>query len=183
MGNVEAATQATATHDAATQNAAAGVGRSLHLVTGAIGTIATFALEGRILERIPIASDDLAKRVLRLRCATFDIGLRLGLDAHVRDGDVVYADDERAVALCVAADEVLVCRPASVAQALAVAHAIGNRHWPMQLDGDALVIRDDRLARELLESLGAPFEPEIRTLAHSFRHANAPHSHEEVRGE
>jgi urease accessory protein len=177
MGSTEPALQVNAAHDSARHDAADGRGRPLHVVTGAIGTISTFELDGRILERIPIASDDLAKRVLRLTCATFDIGLRLGLDAHVRDGDVVYADDERAVALCVAADDVLVCRPVSVAQALAVAHAIGNRHWPMQVDGDALVMRDDRLARELLEGLGVPFCAESRTLAQSFRHANAPHSH------
>ncbi len=173
MGTTEAAT-----HDSVAPEAAARADRPLHVVTGAIGTIATFPLEGRTLERVAISSDDLAKRVLRLTCATCEIGLRLGADVHVRDGDVVYADDERVVALRVGADDVLVCRPVSVAQALAVAHAIGNRHWPMQVDGDALVVRDERLARELLESLGAPFQPESRTLARSFRHANAPHSHD-----
>jgi urease accessory protein len=178
MEAVESAMQGTASHDSGTHEAAVNEGRPLHVVTGAIGTISTCALEGRILERIPIASDDLAKRVLRLTCATFDIGLRLGVNDRACDGDVVYADDERVVALRVEADDVLVCRPVSIAQALAVAHAIGNRHWPMQIDGSALVVRDDRLARELLESLGAPFQPESRTLARSFRHANAPHAHE-----
>ncbi|MBD5635857.1 MAG: urease accessory protein UreE [Candidatus Eremiobacteraeota bacterium] len=149
----------------------------LALVRCALGNLATFDVGGRAVERIAIASDDLAKRLLRLRGETREIGLRLDEGARVRDGDVLYADDERVVALAVVPDDVLVCRPVSLAQALTVAHALGNRHLPMQLDGDALVVRYDRLLETLFAGFGAPYTRESRRLAIPFRHANAPHGH------
>jgi urease accessory protein len=142
-----------------------------------LGHISSFDIGARTVEYVAIASDDLAKRVLRLRDSERDIGLRLEDGAHVHDGDVVYADATRVVAVAVAPDDVLVCRPRDVAQALAVAHALGNRHLPMQIDGPALVVRYDRLVEELFADLGAAYVRERRVLAAPFRHANAPHAH------
>jgi urease accessory protein len=147
------------------------------LVREPLGNLANFQLGERALERVRIESDDLAKRILRLRSERGEIGIRLAGDTRLRDGDVVYADASSVVAVCVDADDVLVCRPDSIAQALAVAHALGNRHLPMQIDGGTLVVRYDRLVEELLADLGAPFAREARTLAAPFRHADAPHAH------
>jgi urease accessory protein len=147
------------------------------LVREPLGNLATFAVGDRTLERVRIESDDLAKRILRLRAERGEFGIRLADDTRLRDGDVVYADTSRVIAVCVDADDVLVARPRSIAQALAVAHALGNRHLPMQIDGDALVVRYDRLVEVLLGELEAPFTRETRTLAVPFRHADAPHAH------
>jgi urease accessory protein len=147
------------------------------LVREPLGNLATFAIGDRTLERVRIESDDLAKRILRLRAEHREFGIRLADDTRLRDGDIVYADTSHVVAVCVDADDVLVARPRSIAQALAVAHALGNRHLPMQIDGDALVIRYDRLVEALLADLGTPFAREARTLSVPFRHADAPHAH------
>jgi urease accessory protein len=147
------------------------------LVREPLGNLATFAVGDRTLERVRIESDDLAKRILRLRAERGEFGIRLGGETRLRDGDVVYADTSHVVAVCVDADDVLVARPHSIAQALAVAHALGNRHLPMQIDGDALVVRYDRLVEVLLGELATPFTREARTLVTPFRHADAPHVH------
>jgi urease accessory protein len=147
------------------------------LVREPLGNLATFAVGDRTLERVRIESDDLAKRILRLRAARGEFGIRLAGDTRLRDGDVVYADPSHVIAVRVDTDDVLVARPRSIAQALAVAHALGNRHLPVQVDGDALVVRYDRLVEVLLEELGTPFAREARTLAVPFRHADAPHAH------
>jgi len=140
--------------------------RPVALARGVLGNLATFAVEGRIVERLGIARDDLAKRVMRLAG-----------DERMHDGDLIYADAQRVIALHVLPDDVLVCRPESIARACAVAHALGNRHLPMQIDGDAIVVRADRLVEDLFVELGVPYACESRTLAAPFRHANAPHSH------
>ncbi len=141
------------------------------------GNLADFAVGERDVERVAIASDDLAKRVLRLRAREREIGVRFEDDTRLRDGDVVYADDRCVIAVTVEPDDVLVCRPATIAQALSVAHALGNRHLPMQIDEDALVVRYDRLVADLFDELGVAYIREPRTLAAPFRHANAPHGH------
>jgi urease accessory protein len=142
-----------------------------------LGHISGFDVGPRTIEYVAIASDDLAKRVLRLHGVEREIGLRLEDGAHLHDGDVVYADANCVVAVAVAPDDVLVCRPRDIAQALAVAHALGNRHLPMQIDGPALVVRYDRLVADLFAGLDAAYVREWRVLTAPFRHANAPHAH------
>ena len=155
-------------------------GRVLPFAVGraTLGNLSTFDVGARTVERVAIASDDLAKRVLRLRGAEREIGLRLEDGARLRDGDVIYADASHVVAVAVEPDDVLVCRPSGIAQALAVGHALGNRHLPMQIDGDAIVVRYDRLVDDLFTELGAAGVRESRVIAMPFRHANAPHGHE-----
>ena len=149
----------------------------LRLVTTPLGNLAGYDVRDRRIERVVTSSDDLAKRVLRFATSRGDIGLRYGGEARATDGDVIFADAELVIALDVAADDVLVCRPDSIAQALGVAHALGNRHLPMQIDGESLVVRYDRLVEDLFVSEGVAFARESRKLGAPFRHAHAPHGH------
>ena len=150
---------------------------TIRLITAPLGNLTGYAVGNREIERIATASDDLAKRVLRLRTSRGDIGLRYGADVRANDGDVIYADAELVIALDVAADDVLVCRPRSIAEALGIAHALGNRHIAVQLDGEAIVVRYDRLLEELFIAENVAYARESRKLAAPFRHAHAPHGH------
>ncbi len=150
---------------------------SLHLVTAPLGNLAEYDVCNRRIERIVTGSDDLAKRILRFATSRGDIGLRYAAGTTPARGDVIYADAELVIALDVAADDVLVCRPHSIAQALGIAHALGNRHLPMQIDGEELVVRYDRLVEDLFVAEGVAYARESRTLGAPFRHAHAPHGH------
>jgi urease accessory protein len=144
-----------------------------------LGNLADYDIGTRTLERVTVDSDDCAKRVLRLTTSAGDIGLRFDDDVRIRDGDVVYADERVVIAIAVGADDVLVGRPSSVAAALAIAHALGNRHLPMQIDGDAIVVRYEPLLPALFAEHGVAVTREARVVAAPFRHAHAPHGHDD----
>jgi urease accessory protein len=150
----------------------------LDVIGAPLGNLASFDLRGRTLERVPIESDDLAKRVLRLQAARRTFGIRFEDGKRLRDGDVVYADEVCVVAVEVLPDDVLVCAPQSIPAALELAHAIGNRHLEMQVHGDRLVLRYERLVEDLVREQGVPYTREHRRLSTPFRHAHAPHGHE-----
>ena len=141
------------------------------------GNLADFAVGARRLERVAIASDDCAKRLLRLATSIGDIGLRFDGERRLRDGDIVHADERVVIAVAVAPDDVLVARPATTAAALAIGHALGNRHLPMHVDGDTLVVRYDPLLPALFAEHGVAVTREARVLTQPFRHAHAPHGH------
>ena len=143
-----------------------------------LGNLADFSLLGRRVERIAVASDDCAKRVLRFETSVGPIGVRFDGERRLRDGDVVHADEERVVVVAVEADDVLVGRPPTIAAALALAHALGNRHLPVQIDGDAIVVRFDPLLPALFAEHGVPVTREALVRARPFRHAHAPHGHD-----
>jgi urease accessory protein len=144
---------------------------------GVQGRLDTFAIGGRTIERVGVHSDDLAKRVLRLATSAGEIGLRFDGAERLRDGDVIFADDRLVVAVLVAPDDVLVMQPASIGAAIALAHALGNRHLPIHTDGDTIVVRYDPLLEALAAEHGVSVRREARVIAQPFRHAHAPHAH------
>ena len=150
---------------------------TLLIVTAPLENLAAYDVGGREVERVAVTSDDLAKRVLRFHTSRGDIGLRFPAGHPCADGDVLYADDSLVIALDVTPDDVLVCRPRTIAQALGIAHALGNRHVPVQSDGEALVVRYDRLIEDLFVASDVAYDREYRKLGAPFRHAHAPHGH------
>ncbi len=150
----------------------------LAVIEAPLGNLATFAVGARRIERVPVRSDDCAKRLLRLATSAGEVGVRFAGNERLRDGDVVHADAERVVAVAVEPDDVLVGRPPTIASALALAHALGNRHLPVQVDGDAVVVRYDPLLPALFAEHGVPCERTARVVAEPFRHAHAPHGHD-----
>jgi urease accessory protein len=151
---------------------------SIVVRAGVLGRLDGFELGSRRLERMPVRSDDLSKRVLRLETSVGDIGLRFDGSERLHDGDVIFADNRLVIAVVVTADDVLVMQPASIRAAIALAHALGNRHLPIQTDGDAIVVRYDPLLEALAAEHGVSVRREARVIAEPFRHAHAPHAHD-----
>ncbi len=146
-------------------------------IEAVLGNLHDFPLGGRALERLPVASSAMTRRLLRLPSSVGDLGLMLEGEARVRDGDVLVADDERVIALEVVADDVLIAYPASIAQAVEIAHALGNRHIPVIRDGDAVVVAYAAPLEELFAHSGVRFERVERVLERPFVYAHAPHVH------
>ncbi|HEY1727293.1 MAG TPA: urease accessory protein UreE [Candidatus Baltobacteraceae bacterium] len=151
---------------------------TLRTIPAPLGNLDRFDVGARRVERVVVRSDDLAKRVLRLESSVGEIGIRFDDERRLRDGDVLYADENLVVIVGVEADELFVIRPRDIGQALAIGHALGNRHLPAQFDGDAILVRYDPLVEALLREQNVPFSREARVVAEPFRHAHAPHGHE-----
>jgi urease accessory protein len=135
---------------------------SFHPVERVLGNLGDFALAGRAVERVALGADELERRILRLESSAGDLGIRLTDDARLRDGDVLYADDRCVIAVAVVPDDVLVVRPRTRGEALAVAHAIGNRHAPLTVAGDEAIVRATPALEALLTELAVPFERRLR---------------------
>ena len=143
-----------------------------------LGNLADFPIGARRLERVPVRSDELAKRIVRLATSAGDVGLRFDGERRLRDGDVVFADPHLVVAAALVPDDVLVMRPTSIAAAIDLAHALGNRHLPVLREGDVIVVRFDPLLEALAEQHGVPVRRENRIVTRPFLHAHAPHRHD-----
>jgi len=142
------------------------------------GNLDDFGVGTRRLEHITIDSDDCTKRLLRLSTSVGEIGLRFSGQRRLRDGDVVHADDRVVIAVRVLPDDVLVGHPGTIASALALGHALGNRHLPVQIDGGEVVVRYDPLLPALFAEHDVPVTRAVRVVPEPFRHPHAPHGHE-----
>jgi urease accessory protein len=142
-----------------------------------LGNLEDFPVGTRVLERLPVASSAMSRRLLRLPSSIGDLGLMLASEQRIRDGDVLVADTTRVIAVEVLPDEVLVAYPDSIAQAVEIAHALGNRHVPVIREGDTIVIGYAGALEELLERSGVRYERAERVLERPFAYAHAPHVH------
>ncbi len=143
-----------------------------------LGNLADFPVGARNLERVPLASSAMSRRLLRLPSSAGDLGLMFAGERRIRDGDVLVADAERVIAVEIKADDVLVAYPDSIAQAVETAHALGNRHIPIIREGDAVLIGYVSALEELLATIGVRYERVARILERPFVYAHAPHNHE-----
>ncbi len=96
--------------------------------------------------------------------------------AKLEHGDLLVLDDGR-VAEVIAAEEALMeVRARDQGHLVTLAWHIGNRHLPAQIEAQRILLRRDRVIREMLERLGAsvtevdePFHPEHGAY-HSHEH-------------
>jgi len=143
-----------------------------------LGNLRDFPVGARVIERLPVASSAMARRLLRLTSSVGDLGLMLEGTQRLRDGDVLVADETRVISVEVLPEDVLVAYPGSIAQAVEIAHALGNRHVPVIREGDAIVMGYAGPLEELLQRSGLRYERTARVLERPFVHAHAPHAHE-----
>ena len=106
------------------------------------------------------------RRLVMALDAGGEILLDLGTAARLGDGDGLLLDDGGIVRVVAAPEPVLEIRGGASSLAR-LAYHLGNRHLPVQILPDALVIRRDHVIEEMLRGLGAelvaaelPFTPE-----------------------
>ncbi len=136
--------------------------------------------EARIIDRVVLDAGDRHRRRIVL---TAEGGTSFLLDLPhatvLRDGDGLVLEDGSIVRVA-GKREALVEVRAQTPHALArLAWHIGNRHTDVEITGDRLRIRRDRVLEDMLRALGAelspieaPFDPEPGAYGQEHRHGH-----------
>lgn len=147
------------------------------IVENIVGNLATLENRPPHVEYIYLESDQLVKRIQRMKTDHGnEVGIRLGKNEELTDGDVLYMDEKNMIVISVKKDDVLVINPVNIQQMGEIAHQLGNRHIPAQFDGGEMYVQYDYLIEELLEELSVPHTREKRKVAEPFRYIG--HHHE-----
>ena len=104
---------------------------------------------------------------------------------RIKDGDALLLEDGRRVGVLAAAEPLAEVRCADLRHLVRVAWHLGNRHLPVMLEGDCLLIRADHVIEDMVRGLGAevrhvslPFQPEGGAYAaagHGHHHHHGGH--------
>lgn len=128
------------------------------------------------VERIYLESDELLKRVLRVTSDHgHEYGISLPKGSEMRDGDILFNDGHNMVVISVKEDDVIVITPRDINEMGEVAHNLGNKHLPVQIEDDKIIIQYDYLVEKFLQDLQVNFERKNMKLKQAFRHVD--HSH------
>ena len=128
------------------------------------------------VERIYLESDELLKRVLRVTSDHgHEYGISLPKGSEMRDGDILFNDGHNMVVISVKEDDVIVITPRDINEMGEVAHNLGNKHLPVQIEDGKIIIQYDYLVEKFLQDLQINFGRKNMKLKQAFRHVD--HSH------
>ncbi|WP_300331599.1 urease accessory protein UreE [Fusobacterium sp.] len=128
------------------------------------------------IERIYLESDELLKRVLRVKTDHGnEYGISLPKGSEMKDGDILFNDGHSMIIVSVKEDDVLVITPRDINEMGEVAHNLGNKHLPVQIEEGKIIIQYDYLVEKFLQEIKVEFERKNMKLKQAFRHVD--HSH------
>ena len=150
--------------------------------------VAAAALEG--LERDTLSLTWEERRWTRKRVRTAagrEIALALPTGSLLQPGDVIAVEDGWYLAVLGRPEPVIAIHPRDRAEAIRVAFDVGNRHFPLAVDGDVLLVPEDTAMEQLAVRLGVSwerrqsvFDPIGRATPHAHGAGTSPldgHSH------
>ncbi|APT91971.1 Urease accessory protein UreE [Corynebacterium phocae] len=154
------------------------------LITEITGNVADGVPDGKPVEYLRFNDETRLKRVQRVTSqAGQEYALRLGNEVReIRDGDIFAGPADRLLVAAVEPTDVLVIEPASIEQALEVAHTLGNRHLQAQFFGrvnqfgaQVMVVRYDHTVEHYLDHVGVKYYRGDYVMPKAFRHAEHTH--------
>jgi urease accessory protein len=135
------------------------------MVAAVAGRLADSPSDGRRIEWVALDFDAMAKGHQRV---TTDAGTAVAISlvrgGRLADGDILYVDAERVIAVKAAADDTLVISPVEPMQWGLVGFQLGNRHCVAFFQPAEVLVPYDHTLEALLRDLGVPVRRERRPL-------------------
>ncbi|MCW5772599.1 MAG: urease accessory protein UreE [Rhodospirillaceae bacterium] len=154
--------------------------------------------EAELRDRIVLDYDDRFRRRKRFTAqGGLDFLLDLAEAVPLRDGDGLALETGGYVRVVAAAEKLIEVRGADAGALARLAWHLGNRHLPVSIQHERLLIRDDHVIVDMLKGLGAavrpveePFDPEGGAYGqhnHDHRHPHGSvhghdHDHDHAHG-
>jgi urease accessory protein len=133
----------------------------------------------RSVEVLPLEWFETGKRVLR-RSTTQgrEVALRFLREAPaLQEGDVLWIDEHTIISVNILPADAIVLTPSTMADMAAICYEIGNKHLPLFLSGDQVLIPFEEPLFKWLDARGYNPVKEQRTLSNMLRSNVLPHNH------
>ncbi|WP_040192632.1 urease accessory protein UreE [Clostridium culturomicium] len=135
-------------------------------------------LEKYHVETIYVDSEDLLKRILRVTSDhKREYGISLENGERIKDGDLLFNEDNKIIVVRTKSEDVLVIKPKSMNEMGEIAHKLGNRHLQAQFSNGEMIIQYDRLVEDELKRDNINYSREDIKLEKAFRHVEFGHTH------
>lgn len=101
----------------------------------------------------------------------------LAENIHLVDGDILVEEDEYAIVINILECDTIVLQPTTMGEMASLCYEIGNKHMPIFLENDTIIMPYEPPMFKWVESMGYRPRLERRKLAKPLKSNVAPHSH------
>lgn len=144
------------------------------LIDHLIGHADAADLAGRQSDSLVLTSEQ--RRWVRGRFVTAQgrkVALALPTGTILEPGQILYVEEDWYLRVQAAPESVLAISPSDSKSAVRIAFEVGNRHFPLAVDGEKLLVPDDPAMVQLLNRIGAVWERAnaiFQPIGHTHRH-------------
>lgn len=144
-----------------------------------IGNTSTISLEGRTTDLLLLEWFETTKRIQRKHTQQgMEIAIRfLKEGQRLRIGDILYMDDARAVVVDIIPSDAIVVSPRSLPEMGSVCYEIGNKHLPMFIQDDQVLLPFEEPIYRWLLAAGYQTEKAHTKLTNLLNANVQPHAH------
>jgi len=143
------------------------------------GNVVNGSIANRIIDPLLLEWFETGKRLLRRHTqGGQEVALRFMREAPMlQQGDIVWMDDKKAIVIDIVPAAAIVLKPAAMKDMAAVCYEIGNKHLPLFLVGDEVLVPYEEPLFRWLEARGYNPEKAPRILTNMLRSNIIPHEH------
>ncbi len=133
----------------------------------------------RITDILYLEWFETTKRILRKETAAGrEIAVKLTQEGkRLQDGDILWRDDQIEIVVEIIPTEAIVVTPATLLQMGTICYEIGNKHLPLFIQDDEVLVPYEAPLFRLLEAGGYQPRREIRQLKNLLKVNVEPHAH------
>ena len=161
------------------------------VITDPPRTVEPAALAGKARDTLCLSWEE--RRWTRKRVTTTggrEVALALPTGSLLHPGDIVAVEADWYLEIEGKSEPVLAVTPRDRNEAIRIAFDVGNRHFPLAIAGDDLLVPDDTAMAQLLTRLGVAWKRSAAVFAplgagHSHEHGHSPldgHVHPDLGG-
>lgn len=146
-----------------------------------LGNLKDFDVQGKDVDTIEVDWFDVNKKILRKTSKMGKkIGMRFEKSEDLKDGDIIYSDENEIVAVSIPESEAIVIKPETMEDMGKICYEIGNKHIPLFLKDNEVVVNYDEPLFKVLEKKGFNPEKTVRRLTGALEQSSHHHheSHE-----
>jgi len=148
------------------------------LIQNKIGNLATVEINQRKVDYIFLEWHESRKRILR---KTTESGIEVAIqflnkNPELTEGDVLFADDETIIAVCIHPCDCIVLQPKNMFEMATMCYEIGNKHLPLFYESDQLLVPFEMPLFRILSAQGFDVQQATRKLLQPLKTTVAPHN-------
>lgn len=144
-----------------------------------IGNTKTHPIDGLTVDVLEIEWFEATKRIQRRRTKSgMEIAIKFMKEGQrLHQDDILYQDDKKAVVVHIKPCEAIVMTPASLLEMGTICYEIGNKHLPLFIQNDQIMMPFEMPMFRWLEASGYSPEKQDVQLLHLLKSNVAPHGH------
>ncbi|ASK30063.1 urease accessory protein UreE [Chryseobacterium sp. T16E-39] len=149
------------------------------IINETIGNIIDYPVQGKNVDYLDLEWFETTKRIQRKKTRQgIDLAIKfLREGQRLREGDVLYDDETKVIVVNVVETEAIVMKPASMLEMGTICYEIGNKHIPLFIQNDEVLLPFEMPMYRWLEASGFSPEKQNVKLLNLLKSNVEPHGH------